>query len=273
MGSPRASERRAGVKRPGPTERAALEEAVITKRRRETDRRRASRAIQKELEVESVQFEDPGAFDVLSDRDQRRIGLSIPASISKALVVCPGPQSRKLCLQYALSHHSIRRNLPNYILPFKEAIAQQEIVAGVTKAIEENKTSHSAITLATKHVLLTAAVSAHNQCSMRGVAKILDVHPRNVILAIARRRVIEDHCFHWAFTVRRKRSDGISELVKALVITWWAENTRVSPNRKDVARKRIGPGEYDEKATHYLTESQVTSSFKPAESLSNFHCS
>jgi hypothetical protein len=59
MGSTQASEWHARVKRLGPAERAALEDAVAAKRRREAERKRASRANQKELEVESVQFKDP----------------------------------------------------------------------------------------------------------------------------------------------------------------------------------------------------------------------
>ena len=107
-------------------------------------------------------FDDLGAFNVLSECEQQCIGLSIVGSTSKVLVICCGPNNRKLCMQYALFHHSICRDLPNYVLPFKEVIAQQEIVAGISRAIEENKTSHSTITLATKHVLLIAAISAQN---------------------------------------------------------------------------------------------------------------
>jgi len=61
----------------------------------------------------------------------------------------------------------------------------------------------------------------------------------------------------WTLSVRRKKMDGMTAKVKNVVLTWWVSETRVSPNKKDVTRKRIGPGVYDERPTHYLMETQV----------------
>ena len=65
----------------------------------------------------------------------------------------------------------------------------------------------------------------------------------------------------------RNRSDGIPKAMRALLICWWAENTRLSPNCKEVGIKMIGPEEYDEKPTHYLTKSQVHWSFSFLQGL------
>lgn len=178
----------------------------------------------------------------MSKREQRRLDLQVASSILKALVFCPGSISQRLVLQNALSYRLLKRDSPDYILPTKEAIAQREILAGVTRASDENRLGQSGVVLATKHALSTAAVSANPSSSARGVAKLLDVHHRNISLAIVRREEIEDGCFLWTLSIRKRRTDGIPESVKTFVIKFWAKNTRVSPNRKDITTKHIGPG-------------------------------
>ena len=264
MGVTRTTQERQGLKRPGPATRGPIEDSLALKRMEVAERKRSSRAAARlaeeaarEAEIADAPDDREEPSDAINSRDQRRVGLAIASSISKALLVCPNARSRKLCMQYVLSHTLVRRDLPEYILPVKEAMVQQEIVAGVTRALEENKTAASAINLATKHTILTAAVSAKAGSSFRGVAKVLDIHPRNLQSAVSRRVAIDDGGFLWTLSVRKKRSDGLTEYVKAVVILWWAQNTRVSPNRKEIARKRTGPGEWDEKPTHFLMETQV----------------
>jgi hypothetical protein len=41
------------------------------------------------------------------------------------------------------------------------------------------------------------------------------------------------------------------------MVQWWTKKTRVSPNKNEVTRKRLGPCKYDEKATYFLIEAQV----------------
>ena len=60
---------------------------------------------------------------------------------------------------------------------------------------------------------------------------------------------------------RKKRDGGIAEEVKAAVILWWTEQTRVSPRRRDVQRKRLERSLYDTHAAHLLLEGQVCVSF------------
>jgi hypothetical protein len=52
----------------------------------------------------------------------------------------------------------------------------------------------------------------------------------------------------------------VGEAVKEVVIMWWIQETRVSPNRKQVARRRIVAGVYNEKPLHFLMEPQVRNS-------------
>jgi len=60
-----------------------------------------------------------------------------------------------------------------------------------------------------------------------------------------------------------KREGGISEAVKVVVTAWWTEESRVSPNRKDIRRKRLGRNVYDTHPAHLLMETQVHSRMLP----------
>jgi hypothetical protein len=52
--------------------------------------------------------------------------------------------------------------------------------------------------------------------------------------AVSRRVAIEDRGFIWTLTVRNKRSNGLFETVRIIVIHL---NTCVSPKRKHITRK------------------------------------
>jgi hypothetical protein len=85
------------------------------------------------------------------------------------------------------------------------------------------------------------------------------MHPRNITLAIERREAMDaDGNFLWTLSIRRTRIDGMGEAVKDVVIMWWIQETRVSPNRKQVARLRIAARVYDEKPLYFLMEAQVS---------------
>jgi len=105
--------------------------------------------------------------------------------------------------------------------------------------------------LARKGALLDAAIS--EGCDgARSLSRVLQVHPRNIYAAVGRRIGI-DPTNQFAFLERRKRV-GLTEYVKEKVHLWWTQQTRVSPNKKDVTQKWIGRNDYSVHATHYLID-------------------
>lgn len=93
---------------------------------------------------------------------------------------------------------------------------------------------------------------------MRKKARLLGVHHRNVSAAILRRKKMDSaERFQWVLSARKVRVDVLSTATKNVVVSWWISETRMSPNRKEVVRKRIGLGKYEEKPTQYLLETQV----------------
>jgi hypothetical protein len=80
-------------------------------------------------------------------------------------------------------------NLLDYIIPAKIALAQQEVIVGMNKTLHEIKSSKSNLELANKHCFIFATIHASPFFSMSGIARVLGLHPRNIVNALERRRV------------------------------------------------------------------------------------
>ena len=115
--------------------------------------------------------------------------------------------------------------------------AREKIVSSLLQSLSEVKTSKTKAPLATKHAILTAAVTNGTGVCAHQTARLLGVHHRNVAMATQRRALMlsEVH-MQWTLSVRKTRSNATSLLVKDIVTAWWAAKTRPSPNRKDVVR-------------------------------------
>jgi len=50
----------------------------------------------------------------------------------------------------------------------------------------------------------------------------------------------------WSLSIRGKRTDGLPDLLKEVIIDWWTSKTRVSPNKSDATHKRLEAMVYDE---------------------------
>jgi hypothetical protein len=61
----------------------------------------------------------------------------------------------------------------------------------------------------------------------------------------------------WVKSDGKQWSDAIIENVKQIVLKWWTEKTRVSPNAKDVVRHLITANNWERHVNHFLQESQV----------------
>jgi len=126
------------------------------------------------------------------------------------------------------------------------------------KALDENKHSNNGVKLVAKHTMLTTTINVHNSSSRRDVARALGVHHRNIIVVLSRHTIIDDNGLTlWSLFIRRKRTDGLFDLLREAIIDWWTFETRVSPNKSDVACKRLEAMVYDEKPMHFLMETWV----------------
>ena len=137
--------------------------------------------------------------------------------------------------------------------------AHSDILSGLKQSLSEVKFARTTVELATKHAILTTLVSGSSTSSLRGQARLLQVHPQNVALAIARRKIVAaSSTFKCTLSKRKQRLDVLDEGSKVGVLSWWASEIRNSSNSKEVIRKRQWNGAIGTKPTQYLMESQVT---------------
>ena len=107
-----------------------------------------------------------------------------------------------------------------------------------------------------RNIVLTAAVSKAD--SQRLICKALGASRYSVRKAYERRAEVDETGENlWAGGNRKRRSDALTTEETGAICTWWETETTVSPNKKDVKRRRIGVKECETHATHYLQVSQV----------------
>ena len=62
----------------------------------------------------------------------------------------------------------------------------------------------------------------------------------------------------WTFSGRLLWKDKeISEALKSLIKDFWKNNTRVSPNQRDVVRRRTGSQNHNPHTKHFLDSTQI----------------
>lgn len=173
---------------------------------------------------------------------------------------CPGPRNRVAVMESLLENSVVHPNLPdNYRKP-KDAKIMTNIVGSIRSQLQQVKGVHSSEKLAYKGALLSAIVGDGIQSRQTsGYSRVLQTHPRNLRNAVERHRSLRNGGGSlWGLPKRRQRSDVLDAETSALVIGWWSSQTRVSPRKKDVVNKWLAPKEYEQHATHFLTETQVS---------------
>jgi hypothetical protein len=69
--------------------------------------------------------------------------------------------------------------------------------------------------LDSKHVIISATISAWPTSFMRNIAKVLGVHPWNISLAMQRHKITNDTCDAlWSLSTRKRRIDGCTIITK-----------------------------------------------------------
>ena len=251
MGNQENAARRTGQKKPWAAERArARTQADVAERQRRCRARKRAHALASTVEPSLVE---------VSARDIRRGAQRILHNIDETLQDFTSVEDRGRILQRVFNHASSSTNLLSTSFHLgSHGRIHSDIISGLKQSLSEVRVPRTAAELGTKHAILTAVVSGSSSSSLRSQAKLLDVHPRNIALALARRKVMEASIvFKWTLSIKKRRSDVLDEDTKAVVLLWWASETQNSLNRKEVVRKRLEDGVIDTKPTQYLMESQV----------------
>lgn len=260
MGNARAAQNRAGVKRKGPRARVEEYNAMRERLREgEAERQRKHRQLQRErvrdAQLLAVAEEEPDEGKEMSSRELLRVVSELVNFFMTQMECCPEASSRLKIMECFLEHECVSVFLPEYYPRGQDAKVQNEFLKNYQHELEVVKGVHSADMLARKAVLLDAAVST-SVTSTKDLSRFLKVHPTNLRVAIRRRRTVRLGATPFALA-RRKRRPGVPNEVKDVVSKWWTEETRVSPNRKEIVQKWISRNVKEQHCTHYLLETQV----------------
>jgi len=66
--------------------------------------------------------------EAMDEHSQQRLAASLVDYVSNALLVCHGPQSKKLVLQKFFSTYKICFNLSNYIVPTRQLLHNKKLL-------------------------------------------------------------------------------------------------------------------------------------------------
>lgn len=260
---------RGGVSRPGPAARAAAarmeEEQKTVSREMARARKALQRAREREREEETRGLASEPLHDDTRDqmsvRELNRISLRIVKYIVGELRSCPGPSSRRDAIERVMRHNAFWPLLPLYYPRPQEAKVTYGFIENFKNELQLVKVANSNERLARKSVLLDAAVSLGVD-GVSALSRVLDTSASSINIAMNRRVYgLSPEEIVPRLRLNRQKRGGLSDYVKLQIEIWWNRQTKVSPNKKDVVKHRVGRNLWVEPhPTHYLCETQVRSS-------------
>ena len=162
---------------------------------------------------------------------------------------------KKDIFKLILQHPSFM-NIPS----FATSTVERSILSNIQNTMRQVKVPRSAAELALKRsaCLMMLNGNSSTRVNHTQTAKFLGLHRRNLVATSARLEVSEDGELPLELCQKQpKVSHVIDDQMKDLVLAFWTSHTRVSPNKKDVCRKRVGRGSFIEYVIHLLDEPQV----------------
>jgi len=253
---------RNGVIRPGPAARA--EEARVWEELErevagEEEERRVRRTlanrgyqvthrarVREQLVVAVTVANEPieAPLDVMGRRDSVRMANRIVQCIVEELKNCPGPLSRHGVIDRVMGDNVVWPLLPRYYPHPVEAKAIETFLDSFKAELNAVKNPYTNNMLARKGALFDAAVGSGVR-GVRALSRVLQTKTDNILRAVDRQQSRDDAASKFVPLQRSKRLDGLTDGVKEIVRSFWHEHTRVSPNKKDIVRKRIGVRSYE----------------------------
>lgn len=166
-----------------------------------------------------------------------------------------GIDMKKDIFELILQHPSFM-NIPS----FATSTIERSILSNIQNTMQQIKVPRSAAELAFKRSACMMMLNGNGstRVNQSQAANFLGLHRRNLVATSARLQVSEDGELPLELCQKQpKVGHVISDQMKDKVLAFWTSQTRVSPNKKDVCRKRVGRGSFIEYAIHLLDEPQV----------------
>lgn len=215
----------------------------------------AKKREQRRKERESSRLQDPSLMDEAKSRKQicsamakfwRKKTLGLTRSIQREL------------FQQLLLHPTFKD------LQTSTASVESTLLSNIRNTLGQLKVPRSTHELFLKRSSLTMVMNntdGTTQMNHTRIAGILGVHRRNIAAASSRLEIKDDEEVLPLSACQRQLPQGniVTGEVRDLVYAFWSSETRVSPNKKDICRKRIGRKSVVKHPVHLLDDSQVNS--------------
>ena len=213
----------------------------------------------REYRIKVKQREDAIKQVRLSDTKRRKIC----SELVKCFTHCTeglDNKAKEEILRSVLDHREFRGLQIKCSRPEVFSDEQNILVSGLHntfKAMKKPKTSKELFLKRASILMVMNSTSHVRKPNIAAASRLLGVHRRNFYAAKSQLQQ-NDTLLPLHLCERQPRTKSvITEEVKEIVVSFWTNNTRVSPNKKDVCRKRIGRKLYTRHPVHLLEQPQV----------------
>lgn len=217
-----------------------------------------ARSLQTSSTVESVPLSDSGPnlpdFGMAVARDALKLAYTV-----NELTCGRGLQYQQAVLQKLLEQPLLQPALPESVVKRDDREHCRVVCNGIADAWSELKYGVGKDKYIARNVIEAAVISVDDSRTVLAASKCIGMNRRTLRRAVARRRLLnqQEQGVLWGKSDQKKRKDALTQETIDAVVKWWTEETRVSPSKKDIRRKRIGVKQFIIHAGHWLEESQV----------------
>ena len=193
-------------------------------------------------------------FGMAVARDARELAFTV-----NELTSSRGLEYQQAVLQKLLEEPLLQSALPEAVVKSDEREHCRVVCNGIAEAWSELKYGVGKDKYVARNVIEAAVISVDDSRSVLAASRCIGMNRRTLRRAVSRRRMLNEReeGVLWCKSDRKKRKDALSQETIDAVVSWWTEETRVSPSKKDIQRKRIGVRQFITHAGHWLEESQV----------------
>ena len=143
----------------------------------------------------------------------------------------------------------------------KDTKVKQNVAENIAGAIKSIGKSRKRDTSAARRIIQTAIISSSTRKARltTRIARVIGTSRKTLYKYNKFRLRIDenDELACWAIICRQPYKDRLGENVKAMIHEYWVANSRVSPNARDVIRRRISRNQYESHPKHILEMTQI----------------
>ena len=246
--------------------RVKIARAKATKNRAKN--RRLRKAVEEECIQHQVGFNSGNSESIVNSGYERAVALSSSNLALKVeeLTSGKGVEFQRAVLERFLTSLVLTHVLSESVVRRREYEQCRVVCNGLASAWSNLKYAKGKDHHIARNVLEAAVISLEDADCVEAAATCVGMNKRTLRRGVLRRSSLNAgvHGEVWAMSRRRKRSDALQQAVVDAVVTFWTEETRVSPSKKDVRRKRVGVNKFLSHAGHWLETSQVCVKFSLA---------